>query len=60
MTEKLGSAKTCFLDQEVLCHLNDGALLVPPCLYNPIIVMLVFHNLRLISSGQELGATVLP
>lgn len=26
------------LDQEVLCHVNDGALLVPPCLYNPDIV----------------------
>ena len=40
------------LDQEVLCHVNDGALLVPPCLYNPIIVMMVieFHNLRLIGS----------
>ena len=40
------------LDQEVLCHLNDGALLVPPCLYNPVIVTMVseFHNLRLIGS----------
>ena len=47
------------LDQEVLHHLNDGALLVPPCLYNPIIVMMVieFHNLRLIGSGQQLGGT---
>ena len=26
------------LDQEVLHHLNDGALLVPPCLYYPVIV----------------------
>ena len=72
LQKSLDLQKLVVLDQEVLCHLNDGALLVLPCLYNPIIVMMVidFHSLRLIGSlavanseqalgsGQKLGATV--
>jgi len=41
------------LDQEVLHHLNDGALLVPPCLYNPVIVTMVseFHTLLIVANS---------